>query len=489
MYDSDQQEITALLFMGNENLYAAATSAKVARPEARFAPELRLAGRPEKQLENGESTGESNGGLKLEIANTKKQGGDKTSPAKEPAFEKGKPRQPSYIYKISPDGFVTDIFSEPAVFFCMAEQEKKLLIGTGNEAELFTVEPASEEKAVVYKDEQASQITAAVVSGQDVYLGTANPAKLIKLAKDFASEGTYTSELIDASQPAKWGKLQIEADIPQGCKVMVASRSGNVKDINDTTFSDWTQLVEITEPMQLRCPVGRFCQYKLVLTSSDGSKSPIVREVAVAHAIPNLAPRIESVTANLIEAADKTGVFKISYKTKDDNDDELIYKIDFRKAGRTNWIEIEDKIEADSFEWDGKTVEDGRYEIRVIASDERSNTVDTKLTGSRISELVVVDNTGPIIKEHSIKSDKKTVTMKLQVSDEFSVIGKLKYTVDSNAEWIATVPDDLVYDTTNEDFTLVIEELDAGEHIIAVRVSDDVGNTMYKTFEVNISGG
>ena len=36
---------------------------------------------------------------------------------------------------------------------------------------------------------------------------------------------------------------------------------------------------------------------------------------------------------------------------------------------------------------------------------------------------------------------------------------------------------------------ITIEQLDAGEHIIAVRVSDDVGNTTYKTFEVTVAGG
>ncbi len=48
------------------------------------------------------------------------------------------------------------------------------------------------------------------------------------------------------------------------------------------------------------------------------------------------------------------------------------------------------------------------------------------------------------------------------------------------------MPDDLVYDTTEEDFSIVIEQLEAGEHVIAVRVSDDLGNTTYKTFEVNV---
>ena len=37
-----------------------------------------------------------------------------------------------------------------------------------------------------------------------------------------------------------------------------------------------------------------------------------------------------------------------------------------------------------------------------------------------------------------------------------------------------------------EKFTIMIEELDAGEHVIAVRASDDIGNTTYKTFDVNL---
>ena len=486
LYDSDQPEITALLFAGDGNLYAAATSAEIVQAQAEFAAQLPLAGRPE--VESEESVPESEGGLKLEIANTKKDANDELPRRQIPAPKPSKPAEASYIYRITKDGYVTDIFTEAAVLFCLAEQEQKLLIGTGNNGLTFTVDPASEQQAIIYQDEYASQIAAVAVAGDDVYLGTANPAKLIKLAKTFAPEGTYTSDLIDAGQPANWGKLQIEADIPQGCKVRVASRSGNVKDVNDPTFSNWTELAEVTEPVQLRCPLGRFCQYKLVLQTEDRRKSPLVREIAVADTVPNLAPKVESVSAERIESADKKGIFKISYKAKDDNGDKLIYKIDFRKVGRENWIELEKKLETDSFEWDGRTVEDGRYELRITASDERSNTTTAKLTGSRITEPVVVDNTGPVIKKYSIESSEKTVVLKMQISDQLSAIGKVDYTLDSNTEWISAVPDDFVYDTTDEDFTIVIEQLDAGEHIIAVRVGDDVGNTTYKTFEVTVAG-
>lgn len=515
LYDSEQPEITALLPVapvssgedrnGGESvgavreppvLYAAATSAKIVQTQTQFAASTLAstsAGRPEAQEKSEESAGENPGDQKLEIANTQVQSKAKPTAGPPPVRKGAKPTQASHIYKITKDGFVTDVFGEAAVFFCLAEYDGKLLVGTGNNANLFSVDPAAEQQVVIYEDEQAAQITAIALAGETVYLGTANPAKLITLGSAFASEGTYTSDLIDAGQPATWGKLQLEANIPQGCKVLVSARSGNVKDVNDPTFSEWSEPAEVTEPVQLQCPLGRFCQYKLILQSQYGTDSPLIREIATACTVPNLAPRVESVAVSQLKSAAKQGVFKISYVTKDDNDDKLVYTIDFRKLGRTNWIEIKDDLEASSYEWDGKTVEDGRYEIRVTASDAASNTTLTKLTGSRISEPIVVDNTGPVVRNmkltSSLKDNGKYRVLGIEVSDEFSAIDKLEYTIDSNDRWIGTVPDDLVYDTTDENFTIRIdteEDLPKGDHVITVKVSDAIGNTTYKTLEVNV---
>ncbi|MHC4572594.1 MAG: hypothetical protein ACYS76_00435 [Planctomycetota bacterium] len=488
LYDSIQPEITALLLSERGELYAAATSAEITTAETKFAAQVPLPGRPEVESEEQEDKSGNEGRRKLKIANAKKEPGDKPAKAKVVVRKPPKPGKASSIHKITKDGYVTDIFSEAVVLFCLAAHEDNLLVGTGNNAQLFTIDPAAEQEAIIYEDEQASQITAVTASGEEVYLGTANPAKLVRLGKPFAAEGTYTSDLIDAGQPAKWGKLQVEADIPQGCRVMVASRSGNVKDVNDPTFSEWTEPVEMTGPVQLRCPLGRFCQYKLTLHSSEGEQSPLVREITVASTVPNLAPKVESVSVARVKTAGKTGTFKISYKAKDENKDKLIYTIDFRKVGRTNWIELKDELEADTFEWDGRTVEDGRYEVRITASDERSNTTTTKLTGSRISDPVIVDNTGPVIKERGIKRGHKSMTLKLRAADEFSAIDRLNYTVDSNKQWRGAMPDDLVYDTTEEDFTIVIEGLTSGEHVIAIRVRDHAHNVTYRTFEVSVPG-
>jgi hypothetical protein len=504
LYDSEQPEITALLSIGDSEtdavLYAAATSAKIVQTQTQFAASTgggystdRTETEAEAEAEEDKSSGENKGDLKLEVANTKKPTSTKPSSGTPPIVKGAKPSKASHIYEITKDGFVTDVFGQAVVFFCLVEQDDKLLAGTGNSAKLFSIDPALEQQAVIYEDQQAAQITAIAAAGADAYLGTANPAKLVKLSCGFAAEGTYISDLIDAGQPAKWGKLQLEADIPEGCQVLVASRSGNVKDVNDPTFSQWSEPVAVTEPIQLRCPLGRFCQYKLILQSRDGSESPLIREIAVASTVPNRAPKVASVIVSRVATASKQGYFKISYVTKDVNGDKLIYKIDFRKLGRTNWIELKDELEAASFEWNGRTVEDGRYEVRVTASDERSNTVTTRLFSSRVSEPVVVDNSGPAVDDiettSALENGGRYKVFKIEVSDELSAIGKLEYTIDSNRDWISTVPDDLVYDTTSEDFTVRVDKekkLPKGDHVLTIRVGDAVGNTTYKTFEVSI---
>jgi outer membrane protein assembly factor BamB len=492
VYDSDEPEISTMLFTAGASpesglLYAAATSAKVVQPESQFAAQQETTGRPEPK-EGTTKNLESDGSVRLKIANTTQESASKAATRPRTGTKTTKPGTASYIYQVNKQGYVTEVFTEAAVFLCLAKQDETLLIGSGNEGQLFCVEPDNEREAVIYKDEAASQIPAVAVSGKEVYVGTANPARLILLSPDYTSQGTYVSDLIDAGQPARWGKLQIDADIPRGCKVLVASRSGNVKDVNDPTFSEWTEAVEVTEPVQLRCPLGRFCQYKLVLETQDGQKGPVVREVAVASTVPNLAPRVESVDVSRLQTGDKRGSFKISYKATDQNDDKLVYRIDFRKIGRSSWVEMKDQTEDESYEWDGRTVEDGRYEIRVVASDERGNTTVTKLTGSRISDPVVVDNSGPIIRKYTIDKNGKAATIKLQVTDELSVINKLEYTIDSNAKWKGTLPDDFVYDTTEESFTIVTDDLAPGEHVIALKISDDVGNVTYKTFELSVLG-
>ena len=491
VYDSEQAEITSLLFDDNGYLYAAAASASAVKDQSTSVSSIIegiTPGRPDTDSKK-EKDGEENtsGSTTLNIANTKNaNSGTKSSgPAK---IKRGKlPKSAGHIYRIDQQGFVTDIFSEMAVFFAMALQKDQLFLGTGNNAQLFSVELETEEKAVAYEDSEASQVTTLAMMGNDIYMGTANPPKLIKLSMDFESQGTYTSDLVDAAQPAKWGKLQIDADIPAGAKILLSARSSNVRDPNDPAFSPWSKAVQLNAAAALDCPVGRFCQYKLTLKTANVSKTPAVSEVALSHVVPNLQPKVLSVSALRLTEKSKKGKFKISYKTRDENKDKLVYTLEFRKLGRSRWIELKDRLHETTFQWDTRTVEDGRYEIKVTADDRPDNTAMTRLSGSRISEPFVIDNTPPAIKNEKIKTRGHDTTVTFTVKDELTVVGKVSYTVNSNEDWTGTLPLDSVYDTTEENFRILVEDLKKGEHIIALKVSDDLDNTMYKTIEINIA--
>jgi hypothetical protein len=70
--------------------------------------------------------------------------------------------------------------------------------------------------------------------------------------------------------------------------------------------------------------------------------------------------------------------------------------------------------------------------------------------------------------------------------DELSVIGKVQYTINSDTAWKSSLPDDGVYDTTDEQVTIIVSDLKKGNHVLAVSVADDLGNTAYKTWQITI---
>ena len=485
LYDSEQNEVPALLVDECGVVYAVSTSAQAAQMQLK-ASGLSLKKNPGRP-DNDDKSQASPAADSLDTANN-----DKTKEEKKEVPVAKPPVPPvakvaGHIYRITPDGFVTDIFSEIAVLYSLLQTDGTLWLGTGNKGQFFSIDPQTEQRAIAFEDEKSSQITSAIEVDGVIYLGLSNPARLVRLDKTLESKGTFESVLIDAGQPARWGKLQIEADIPDGCQITMVCRSGNVKDPNDGTFSDWSEPVVLTEATVLDCPVARFCQYRLTLASdADANATPVVRQVTAAHVIPNLPPNVVSIKAERSRDKKQPYVIEIAILAKDDNKDQLEYTLEFRRAGRAGWIPLKDELEQPKFQWDGRTVEDGRYEVRVTANDRKSNTPETTLTGSRISDVFVNDNSAPEIKWAHLRVENGSVTAEMTIEDAFSVLGSVRYTVDSNEKWITAMPDDLVYDTLSEAFTVRIEDLDSGDHVIAFSVADDLGNTRYKTYEVTI---
>lgn len=482
LYDCEQNEITALVLDEQENLYAAATSAEVTREKVAYNPVSSdaAAGRPDDKAAPKDKDPKA---TELKIPNTEKPAAPAGPPGAAP--KRGSlPKSAGHVYRIDPQGTVTDLFSDMSVLYALRVRGEGLLVGTGNAAQVFTVDPTTEKRALAYEEKQSTQITALAVGKDGIWLGCANPAKLVGLSDEVPGEGSYLSELIDAGQPARWGKLQVEATIPEGCSVWMSARSGNVGEPNDPSYSPWSEAVELKAAATLNCPVGRFGQYKLTLKSGKPDTTPRVDAVTVAHVVGNLAPVVN--TVNVVRVKGKPGVLATAFETVDRNKDTLVYKLELRRQGRTPWILLKDELTANTFEWDSQTVEDGRYDLRVTADDRRSNSDTTALTASRISETFVVDNTAPEAKDIQTKIEGGKVIVQLAVEDALSVVNSVNYTVDSNEKWMGTVPEDLVFDTIRESFVIELKSLEPGEHVLAIRMSDDVGNTGYKTVDITI---
>lgn len=502
LYDSQQKEITALTTDSDGNVYLAASStAAVAgridsaaqalakspgRPQS--APEPSAPEEDEGDEEEGDEGDEEEGGeFLLTAANVVKEERP-AAPGAPPAPPVGPgPRAVSSVVRISPDGFVREIFSDRVIFYALLYQDGKVLAATGNQGRLFGIEPVIDHRSILYQNDKSAQITA-VFAGADksLLLGLSNPPQLVCLAPEAAVEGSFTSDLIDAGQPARWGKIQAEGRLPEGSSIRFRARSGNLKDPNDPTFSPWLPFQELTKPSDLGCPTARYLQYQITLVRGKGAQSPLLQEVAVAHSIPNLPPQIQSIEVQPSKDKQKSYLFQIGARALDENGDKLVYHFDFRRQNRKRWISLKKDSEKPVYEWDSRTVEDGRYEIRITADDKRSNHPSEALTASRISETVIVDNSQPAIDEVRLNVQGRALELQFTAADVLSAIAEARYTLDSCEDWIGLLPEDLVFDTTEERFRLRVDNLEPGDHVLTLAVSDSPGNTRYQSMEFTI---
>lgn len=502
LYDSQQKEITALTTDSDGNIYLAAssTAAVAGRIDSAAQALAKSPGRPQSAMEpsapeedegdeeEGDEGDEEEGGeFLLTAANVVKEERP-VVPSAPPAPPVGPgPRAVSSVVRISPDGFVREIFSDRVIFYALLYQDGKVLAATGNQGRLFGIEPVIDHRSILYQNDKSAQITA-LFAGADkgLLLGLSNPPQLVCLAPEAAVEGSFTSDLIDAGQPARWGKIQAEARLPEGSSIRFRARSGNLKDPNDPTFSPWLPFQELTKPSDLGCPTARYLQYQITLVRGKGAQSPLLQEVAVAHSIPNLPPQIQSIEVRPSKDKQKSYLLQISARASDENGDKLVYHFDFRRQNRKRWISLKKDSEKPVYEWDSRTVEDGRYEIRITADDKRSNHPLEALTASRISEMVIVDNSQPAIDEVRLNVQGRALELQFTAADVLSAIAEARYTLDSCEDWIGLLPEDLVFDTTEERFRLRVDNLEPGDHVLTLAVSDSPGNTRYQSMEFTI---
>src|SRR5262249_12270619 len=157
----------------------------------------------------------------------------------------------------------------------------------------------------------------------------------------------------DAKLVSRWGALRWEADTPEGTKVSVAVRSGNVAEPDDT-WSDWSAEQADPQRAALDCPPARYLQYRVSLATTDPAVTPAVRGLTLRYATTNQAPEVGKVEVPDLNAVnlDNPKKLRLKWSATDANEDELTYDLYVRKEGWSNWVQLEDDFEKTELEWD-----------------------------------------------------------------------------------------------------------------------------------------
>ncbi|MGD0141018.1 MAG: hypothetical protein ABSD28_19315 [Tepidisphaeraceae bacterium] len=438
-----------------------------------------------------------------------------------PSAPEAQPQGPegNAIYKIDADGFVTEIFRQDAVIYSMIRQGDVLIVGTGEDGDIYQVNPATEETEVLAKVDAKQVMCLLPVRDGRIFMGLANTGGVAVMTGGYASAGTYLSPVLDATQVSRFGKIQLHGLLPRGARLQVATRSGNVKDADSPGWSAWSADVDAAEFLPIKSPSARFLQYRLTFSTSDPLQSAMVDRVDVAYQIPNMAPVIKSVRigagtdtgqaeggngppdANAVapgapgagHAADNaakppggTGTQAITWDASDPNNDALTYTLYFRRGRQAPWVLLRDGLTQTSFEWDTRTVADGEYQVKVVASDELANPPGDGKTASRVSDYVVVDNTPPTIGDLDYKVAGGAATISLRVQVQISTVASVEYTLDSADEWQTVLPLDGIFDSPDEQVKFSVNGLTPGEHQVTIRATDSHGNQALHSIVIKV---
>jgi hypothetical protein len=497
LFDTQLREIHALASAADGSIYALALSdaAATARPPSTPAPA------PSQPTEGSTPTtsvtitaiDESGAAIQGQSAQTRSRNDVSTAR--------------SAVFRILPDGATDVVWSSQTVTaFAIAPalQPGSVLIGTADKGRIYSVTNDGRDTLLLQSPE--GQISSLLMRNNQVYAASSNQGKLFRFGNELVSEGTFESPVRDAKLTATWGRIWWRG----AGTVEVQTRTGN-GERPDATWSDWSAAYRNPEGNQIASPRARFIQWRATVRASGSTDAPSsVEDISVAYLPRNVAPEVLSITALPIgvglqqivqvgvdpnvESSGldpalfgpvaqvpprrfyQRGARSFQWQAEDRNSDTLEYAIYYRALNEQTFRLLKDKLRDNFYTIDGATLADGRYIIKVVASDAPDNPPGQKLTGERVSEPVDIDNTPPVVKSVGQPQIVRDAVKALFSADDAT--GKIRKADASfdGAPWIPVFPDDGIADSGHEVYSVEFGSLGPGEHTIALRVFDSSGN-------------
>jgi hypothetical protein len=328
------------------------------------------------------------------------------------------------LYRIDGQGGSEVVWdSKEAAAFTVALDGGASLIGTGQKGRIYQV-PARRKPMMLAQLPEA-QVSRLMVTPKGLFAVTSNLGKVYRSENNSAS-GTYTSLVREAVTGAAWGRV---AWLGTG-EIEIQTRSGNTA-TPDSTWSDWSAPITNPEGDAVKSPAARFLQWRATLKRAAGKPEPSLREVTVSYLPRNAAPRINSITVlpvgvalqalpqppsdNAAEQAGldpavlgsvqsipprrvfQRGAISLQWQAEDRNGDDLEYAVFYRHATGAEFYPLKSDLRDNYFTVDANTLPDGRYVLKVVASDAPSNPAQLALSDEQETEPIEVDNTPPTV--------------------------------------------------------------------------------------------
>ena len=417
----------------------------------------------------------------------------------------GPPREnKSFIYRIHPDGTVAQVWSspDPLISAIVLEDDNKLLVGTGSDGKLYRVNTKTGDFAAIGKCSAKDIVAILKTKHSDdmkTILGAGNPGKLFSLTSNYVEEGTIESSVHNAQSLSRWGKLSWEAVVDEATSISFATRSGNTRKPDDT-WNEWSEELTTPEGSQIPNADAQYIQWRAKFTTTDAAKTPTLKKVILASAQTNVEPRITeigigaaggssaqrasagppspSAPSRGAPSASASKRWRVQWKVEDANNDTLQFTVYYKAVGEENWQLLKKELATPSYDWDTTAIADGRYELKVVATDKLSNPVGWEKTGEKESAPFDIDNTDPKVGEIDVEPNGEgTFKITCKVSDMMNTIQKAVYKIDNDEQWKVIFPDDGIFDSKEETLLLETGKLPEGAHSITIRVTDKAQNT------------
>ncbi len=410
----------------------------------------------------------------------------------------------SAIFRITPDGASDTLWETSEAIYDLAfAGGPNIVASTGPDGHLYSVLPTGSAALVTAID--AKQITRIVPRDGRYLIASANPGRVFSVSMAAASSSTYTSPVRDAKNAALWGEIRWEAS----AGVSLFTRSGKT-DKPDESWSDWSGPYANHSGDAIKSPQARYLQWKAVFNAGSAGAASSLTSVTIAYLSKNSHPTVSAITihppgtifqkpysgddsavAGLDDSVRRTGqsdaaasggfgkrmyqkgLQTISWKADDADGDRLSYLVQYRREGDAGWRDLRAGLVDTVFVWDTTTVPDGRYLVRVVASDAPSNTAERALTGERDSDPFDIDNTPPVITA-DVTRDAAGIHLNVQVHDAQSPLDHVEYAI-GGGEWVLVNPVDGLTDSRDERYVIAVKS-DADLARLVIRATDVMQN-------------